>query len=416
MHAKFLSPVLVLVGLLIAPRAAEAVVIALDSSAVIPHELTEVVFSKADCEAPISLDYDVTDIAASDDIGIWVSEGDCLDPTTRAAASQTCFKLDAKSTGNPGNTFYDFALGPHEIAAALGITNCEDTTPSRTVTLWVLVNASSGASADVNASLMLTMDFVGPAAPTIDSVGAENGTSLEVNFTSVDGSGAVSFNAYCEQAGQVTATTSVGAGGATSTSSSGGAGGNGTQSAQGWKTYGGVGGGGTGGAGGAGGVGGTNVGAGGTGGTAGATGTGGTTTSTGGSSGSSSSTGSGGASSGCDDPAELDPGTIPTVAVCGTSTNSPVTATVSAGFNYWVGIAGVDNVGNIGPISELTCTTPTDVDDFWSDYLANGGTAGGGICACATVGARHTGLAFTGWAIACLAMFVRRRRREEELD
>ena len=60
-------------------------------------------------------------------------------------------------------------------------------------------------------SFQVVLDFVGPAAPMVTAAGANDGSSLNVEFT--DSSGATTFRVYCEQAGQAAVAT-TGAGGA----------------------------------------------------------------------------------------------------------------------------------------------------------------------------------------------------------
>ena len=81
------------------------------------------------------------------------------------------------------------------------------------------------------------------------------------------------------------------------------------------------------------------------------------------------------------------------------------------GVNYQVAVAGVDILGNVGPLSEIRCATPQLVDTFYEQYKQSGGTGGGGFCALST---RRTPdiLALLGGAV--LALAARRRRRRSE--
>jgi len=47
---------------------------------------------------------------------------------------------------------------------------------------------------------------------------------------------------------------------------------------------------------------------------------------------------------------------------------------------YAVAVAGIDAVGNHGPLSNIVCATPEEVTDFFEDYRASGGKGGGGFC------------------------------------
>ncbi len=62
-----------------------------------------------------------------------------------------------------------------------------------------------------------------------------------------------------------------------------------------------------------------------------------------------------------------------------TSTEALVTG-LTNGTATVVGVAAYDVVGNVGPMSDPSCESPTPVDDFWKDYKAAGGGAGGGFC------------------------------------
>lgn len=418
MHARILVIGTVLVVLSCAPRVAHAITVTQRTEN--PHDVAELTFSRADCVNDVQIEFDVADVAASDNLEVWVSdEGDCTDGAARSGNTQTCYPLTAESRSPIGATAFDFFLGANEIASAgiTGLSACEDTSQSRTVTVYLLLNPMGAAAVTEFATIPVAIDFNGPAAPTAISVGTADATSLEVSFDTVAGSGATEFRVYCERSAPLsTSTTTAGAGGATGAT---GAGGTGTQ---GLKPLGGVGGGaGAGGGGGAAGAGGTAGGGGmtGAGGTAGGGGTGGSGPSTGGAGGTNPSGGTGGStssstpsSSECDEPEALVAGEQPTLEPCGTGTTSPVTTTTALeiGYSYWVAVAAVDLVGNEGPLSELVCSAPNDVDDFWSEYLANGGKAGGG-CGCSLVGmTSNAPLALGGWALGFLAMAMRRRR------
>ncbi|MEZ4310829.1 MAG: hypothetical protein R3F14_22525 [Polyangiaceae bacterium] len=77
---------------------------------------------------------------------------------------------------------------------------------------------------------------------------------------------------------------------------------------------------------------------------------------------------------------------------------------------YAVAVAAYDNLGNIGPLTAATCGTPQEVQDFYEEYRAQGGQAGGGC----SVETRSRIAGFTGPATALLAgaaFLLRRRRR-----
>jgi hypothetical protein len=76
-----------------------------------------------------------------------------------------------------------------------------------------------------------------------------------------------------------------------------------------------------------------------------------------------------------------------------------------------VAVAAFDRLGNVGKLSVEKCATPTEVQDFYEEYRARGGKAGGGIC---SVPIRGRSPGATGpllGALACAALVLRRRRR-----
>ncbi len=81
------------------------------------------------------------------------------------------------------------------------------------------------------------------------------------------------------------------------------------------------------------------------------------------------------------------------------------------GVRYSVAVAAVDGVGNVGKLSNVTCATPSPVDDFFKVYRDAGGQAGGGFCT-VTGGVGHgagvAGLVLVG--LAALGSTIRRRR------
>ncbi len=97
-------------------------------------------------------------------------------------------------------------------------------------------------------------------------------------------------------------------------------------------------------------------------------------------------TGMGGASGGsaCGS-SRLEPGKLPDLAFqCGRSggrgTRETRTSTLQNGVEYAIAVAGVDRVGNSGPLSPLACGTPQPVTTFFEAYREAGGRGGGGFC------------------------------------
>jgi len=80
---------------------------------------------------------------------------------------------------------------------------------------------------------------------------------------------------------------------------------------------------------------------------------------------------------------------------------------------YNVAIAGVDALGNVGPLSTLECASPGPINDFWDVYRASGGQAGGGFCALEAPGAPAGSAIVFGGAFTVAAAALRRRRRKK---
>ena len=104
---------------------------------------------------------------------------------------------------------------------------------------------------------------------------------------------------------------------------------------------------------------------------------------------------------------------IPGAFLCGsvdvTSTRIQIEG-VTNGTLYDIAVAARDAVGNVGPLSNVTCDTPGPIDDFWDDYNNAHGAAGG---SCALEGAgmpAGTGALALGMMAAAIASARRRRR------
>ncbi|HVW30044.1 MAG TPA: hypothetical protein VHC69_32005 [Polyangiaceae bacterium] len=95
--------------------------------------------------------------------------------------------------------------------------------------------------------------------------------------------------------------------------------------------------------------------------------------------------------------------------VNGYNANSGTVNNLVNGVPYVFSVAAVDQVGNIGELSQNACATPVEVTDFFELYRAAGGKAGGGICSM-SFGRNSTGEGglLVGGALA-LALALRRR-------
>jgi MYXO-CTERM domain-containing protein len=73
---------------------------------------------------------------------------------------------------------------------------------------------------------------------------------------------------------------------------------------------------------------------------------------------------------------------------------------------YAIAVAAIDKVGNLGPLSSVTCSAPVVVDDFYELYRRAGGEGGGGFCSTGT----HPHGAWALMALVLGALGLRRRR------
>lgn len=77
---------------------------------------------------------------------------------------------------------------------------------------------------------------------------------------------------------------------------------------------------------------------------------------------------------------------------------------------YAVAVAATDSFGNIGELSDVYCQYPERTTDFWRDYKAAGGDAGGG-CSVEGTEAPIGSLSVTAIAFALTFSTLRRRRK-----
>jgi hypothetical protein len=106
----------------------------------------------------------------------------------------------------------------------------------------------------------------------------------------------------------------------------------------------------------------------------------------------------------------LNPNATVGTTVTGVTSSTYTVKNLKNGIQYNVAVAAVDNFGNIGPPSTQACATPAPIDDFFKDYVGDGGKAGGGFCALDAVGAPvGSTVAFAGVG-AFVAAGLRRRR------
>ncbi len=76
-----------------------------------------------------------------------------------------------------------------------------------------------------------------------------------------------------------------------------------------------------------------------------------------------------------------------------------------------VAIAARDSFGNLGQLSAPVCQYPEETTDFWRNYRAAGGAAGGGFCSVNGPGTPVANLALFGFAALAFAGWFRKRAK-----
>ena len=110
-------------------------------------------------------------------------------------------------------------------------------------------------------------------------------------------------------------------------------------------------------------------------------------------------------------PNAVPPVDLPTCGGASDSVASGEARPLQNGVQYAVGVAAVDALGNAGPLSNVACATPQEVDDFFETYRNAGGGAGGGFCA---LGARPAPGAAALLVVGLLVRRLRRRTAREK--
>lgn len=78
---------------------------------------------------------------------------------------------------------------------------------------------------------------------------------------------------------------------------------------------------------------------------------------------------------------------------------------------YAVAVAGEDSIGNTGALSVIRCGTPTELVDFFEDYIEAGGPGGGGFCGLGRGATRAGGASALALAGLAVSVLLRRRSR-----
>ncbi len=118
---------------------------------------------------------------------------------------------------------------------------------------------------------------------------------------------------------------------------------------------------------------------------------------------------------GCGKSHVLVPGSVPDPAyLVGNYVGSDVTVTrvlhqkMKNGMEYACAVAALDDVQNIGRLSNVACGIPHRTDDFFGQYRGDSGQAGGGFC---TIGRSSSAFAATSAVVGfSLLAFASRRR------
>jgi hypothetical protein len=79
---------------------------------------------------------------------------------------------------------------------------------------------------------------------------------------------------------------------------------------------------------------------------------------------------------------------------------------------YAVAVAGTDQFGNVGILSDVLCEKPEETTDFWEGYRSSGGQAGGGFCTASAVGIPAGSMVGLGLACAVALSSLRRRMKD----
>jgi hypothetical protein len=82
------------------------------------------------------------------------------------------------------------------------------------------------------------------------------------------------------------------------------------------------------------------------------------------------------------------------------------------GKSYAIAVAGTDQFGNVGILSDVLCETPQETTDFWEGYRSAGGQAGSGYCTTSGIGIPAGSLIGLGIACAVAVSSIRRRMKD----
>ena len=372
----------------------------------------EYVISKADCLSADNFNFPYTAMNFSGlNVEVWMDDSGSLSCDQAAARDQTatgahCTQLFSTTADKSGVITIASSLIASKVSTVT-MPGCNDSNGSslaRPLTLYFMLVTSGGGNLDPTNFTKWTqgsLDMLGPPAPT-NLMGGSADQGITLTYQTQNIKDTLGYYVYCDPPPGGTATTGAGAttGAATTGATTSATTGATTTAATTTSTTS------TGTAGGSGSTTSTTT----TAATTSATTAAATSTVT-----STTATGAGGAgsSNGCTS-SVLVPGQIPSSAyICGKASGPSATALgLVNDMPYAVGVAAYDNVGNVGPLSQLLCATPQQVDDFFTNYRNAGGQAGN--CACSTSGSElgwETSLLSGLIAYAAIGRRTRRRRR-----
>jgi hypothetical protein len=372
--------------------------------------------SREDCLASdvLTFDLDVQDPDAASTFQVWVGDDDdCTEETNRSGIDARCWLV---YEGSINATSALIEIPVQNIAArrlpqvtnggvSVGTLDACANDVEIGITLHFM-HVSGGATSGNVVEWSTQLDLKGPAAPTDVEAGIGD-KRLVVGWETVVGTRS-GYLIFCEESTTLVGELSSRYGQFKSAQSTGGAGTGGASAGAGGAS------------GGAGGVsaaaGGASAGAGGA---ASPAVTITPTPSTSPTTDSSAPTASGGAGTGTlvECVTTLQPGELPPAdaKVCGRvdigSADEGTAGGLENSIVYAVGVAAIDELGNPGPLSNIDCQAPEDLDEFFESYRRMGGQGGGGFCSLTTTPTTSLWLWIAAGFVLSLGCVARRLSR-----
>ncbi len=346
--------------------------------------------SQSDCQnnGKLVFDYGYSGLG-SNQLQVWglkqsaIDVSDCISDMNRLDSD--CQEIAEMTVGTGGKLYVNDKLLVEKLLVGGSCTGTLGNDSTISVSLWIMA-IPPGADAVDYCTYTAALDLLGPTPPT-DVTAGPGDASLILNFTALTDPDSTGYKVYCDDGsgmvqgaggagGSTSTTTSLSGGGALARDGVGG-------SFQGGPQF-------LTGAGGAGGGGAAAVGA---------------------------VVGAGPTLASCTFSHALKAGGVPdNTFYVASSNSSQITASTSNqkpmvnGKEYACGVAAVDIVGNVGPLSNVACGIPEPTDDFFGEYRGDSGQAGGGLC---SIGRSSSAVAAMSAALglSLLALAGRRRSR-----